>query len=361
MQFGIEKCSMLTLKRGKKVFTEGIRLPNESEIKSLKDNDSYKYLGILEGDQMMTGDMKVMLKREYCRRVRKIMQSKLNGGNSIMAVNSWAISLLRYSAPFVNWTRLELKEMDRQTRKIMNMKGALAPRDCVARLYIPRKEGGRGLIAVEDCVDIAVLGLQHYIQKNEERLITAARVSIEAEGVDHYKQRRKEERYSEWKGGALHGQHLSMIEEISSNETWTWLVKGQLKKETEGLIMAAQTQSLRTNAIKARIDKSQDDSKCRMCKSKDETVNHIVSECQKLAQKEYKRRHDTVAKALHWDILRQKGFGPEGKWYEHEPMAVIENDKFKVLWDFTIQTDHKISARRPDIVVIDIKQRKSVK
>ena len=61
--------------------------------------------------------------------------------------------------------------------------------------------------------------------------------------------------------------------------------------------MAAQTQSLRTNTIKRKIDKTQEDPKCRMCKQKEETVSHIVSECPKLAQREYKRRHDCVAKA----------------------------------------------------------------
>lgn len=68
--------------------------------------------------------------------------------------------------------------------------------------------------------------------------------------------------------------------------------QGVLKKETEGLILAAQDQAFRTNAIKARIDRSQTDSICRVCKKVDETVNHLVSECGTLAQKEYKRRHD---------------------------------------------------------------------
>ena len=43
----------------------------------------------------------------------------------------------------------------------------------------------------------------------------------------------------------------------------------------------------------------------------------------------------------------------QGFWYEHEPESVIENENFKILWDFTIQCDHIIEARRPDIVVVD--------
>ena len=69
--------------------------------------------------------------------------------------------------------------------------------------------------------------------------------------------------------------------------------------------MAAQSQSLRTNAIKARIDKSREDAKCRMCNEKEETIHHIVSGRSNLAQKEYKCRHDCVARALHRDIIRQ--------------------------------------------------------
>ena len=48
------------------------------------------------------------------------------------------------------------------------------------------------------------------------------------------------------------------------------------------------------------------------------------------------------------------------KWYEQKPEAVFENDNFKLLWDFTIQYDRFIEARRPDIVLVD-KMNKEVK
>jgi len=58
---------------------------------------------------------------------------------------------------------------------------------------------------------------------------------------------------------------------------WLWLKQGSLKRETESLILAAQEQAIRTNAIKAYTDKSQEQSKCRMCGERDVTVNHLVS------------------------------------------------------------------------------------
>ena len=41
--------------------------------------------------------------------------------------------------------------------------------------------------------------------------------------------------------------------------------------------LAAQNQSIRTNLVKAKIDKSQGDSLCRVCRKVDESIDHIVS------------------------------------------------------------------------------------
>ena len=124
--------------------------------------------------------------------------------------------------------------------------------------------------------------------------------------------------------------------------------------------MATQNQALRTNLIKAKVDKSQEDPKCRMCKEGDESVTHIISQCKKLAQTEYKIRHDNVAKAFHWEVCKKNGLVRTHveKWYEHEPESVMENEKCKILWDFTIQTDRLIGARRPDIMILDKERRK---
>ena len=80
--------------------------------------------------------------------------------------------------------------------------------------------------------------------------------------------------------------------------------KRNLKRETESLLIAAQDNAIRTNHIKARIDKTQQCSKCRLCGDRDETINHVVSICSKLAQKEYKERHDWVGKVIHWEMCK---------------------------------------------------------
>ena len=86
-------------------------------------------------------------------------------------------------------------------------------------------------------------------------------------------------------------------------------------------------------------------------------MSHLVSECSKLAQREYKRRHDNVARYVHWQLCLKGGFERAAKWYEQKPEGVVENDNFKILWDFTIQCDRMVEARRPDIVFVDKKEK----
>ena len=59
-------------------------------------------------------------------------------------------------------------------------------------------------------------------------------------------------------------------------------------RENESLLIAAQNNTIRTNIIKARIDKTKQNSKCTLLRDRDETINDIISECSKLALKEYK-------------------------------------------------------------------------
>ena len=47
-------------------------------------------------------EMKEKVKTEYYGQVRQILETKLNGGNKITGINTWAILLLRYSAAFLN-------------------------------------------------------------------------------------------------------------------------------------------------------------------------------------------------------------------------------------------------------------------
>ena len=237
----------------------------------------------------------------------------------------------------------------------MTMHKTLHPRYDVDRLYVPRKKGGRGLASIEDSVDTSMQRLEDNIEKYERGLITAIRNNTD-NTIDN---RMTKTRKQKWEEKQLHGRFKRLIN-ISHDKTWTWLRKGNFKRETESLLMAAQNSAIRTNHIKARIDKTQQNSKCRLCGDRDETINHIISECCKLAQKEYKARHDWVGKVIHWEMCKKFKSNHADKWYMHKPAPVLENDTHKLQWDFDIQTDHLISARRPDLIIINKKKKKKI-
>ena len=95
--------------------------------------------------------------------------------------------------------------------------------------------------------------------------------------------------------------------------------------------MVAQNQSIRTNLVKAKIDKCQGDSLCRVSRKVGEGIDHIDSGCSKLAKKEYNRRHDNMGKVVHWKLARKCNFEAGDKWYEHEPESALENQDKKIL------------------------------
>ena len=227
--------------------------------------------------------------------------------------------------------------MDQRTRKLMTMHKALHPRDDVDRLYVSRKQGGRGLASIEDTVDVSIQRLEDYIEKHERGLITIIRIDTD----NTINERMTTTRKQKWEEKQLYGRFKRLINNISHQKTWTWLRKGNLKRES--LLIAAQDNAIRTNHIKARIDKTQQNSKCG---DRDETINHIISECSKLAQKEYKARHDWAGKVIHWEMCRKFQSDHTNKWYMHNPAPVLENDSHKLLWDFNIQTDHLILGQK---------------
>ena len=105
--------------------------------------------------------------------------------------------------------------------------------------------------------------------------------------------------------------------------------------------MASWNQSIRTNLVKAKFDKRQGDSLCRVCRKYMKVQIILLLSVVNL------HRRSTREGMITW----------ENKWYEHEPESVLENEDYKTLWNFSIQTDYVIEAQRPDLAVVDKKER----
>ena len=88
----------------------------------------------MEIDTTKQVEMKDKIQKEYLRQTRKLLETKLSDRNLIKGINTWAVPLVRYSRPFLKWTKDEFEQMDQRTRKLMTVQKALHHRDDVDRL-----------------------------------------------------------------------------------------------------------------------------------------------------------------------------------------------------------------------------------
>ena len=263
MQFGVNKCGALIMERGKVIRTDGIRLPDGQEMKD-NDETGYTYFRIWETDKIKEKEMKEKFSKEYLRRLRLIVRSKLNGKNKIMAVNTWAVSAMRYGTGILKWDIDELKSLDRRTRKFMTTHGALHPKSDVDRMYLSREMGGKGLISCEGCIRMDQNNLGWYVGNSVDPLIEGEGVKA-AERIEYndtvnkkeFQQSWMREKKELWKNKRMYGQFVrEMPATIDEKETWNWLRKAYLKVQTKAMLCAAQEQAIRTNYVKHKIDRT---------------------------------------------------------------------------------------------------------
>lgn len=89
--------------------------------------------------------MEEQLRKEYLRRLRLVLRSKLTGWNELQAVNTWMIASLRCGDGIIYWKKKELTSS--MTRKILTGHGAFHSKNGTGRLYSSRRKSGRNLIS----------------------------------------------------------------------------------------------------------------------------------------------------------------------------------------------------------------------
>ena len=126
------------MKSGKRQIMEGIELLNQERIRTLGEKENYKYLGLLEANIIKQAKMKKKKKKKeksISDEREKFLVTKLSNRNLIKGINIWVVSLVRYSRPFLKWTREEIRQIDQRTSKLMIHK-VLHPREDIDRLYM---------------------------------------------------------------------------------------------------------------------------------------------------------------------------------------------------------------------------------
>ena len=159
-----------------------------------------------------------------------LMKSRLSSRIKIIAINTWAVSLVRFDARIVKWTESELNEIDRKTRKVMTMSKELYPKSDADRLYVSRMEGGRRLIECKMCVKAEENSLGWYVKHHIEPLTVVVRRSNTVPNENstqpkEFKLQDNEERLNNWRRKAMYGQYVRQIEDKDKSNTCKWLRK----------------------------------------------------------------------------------------------------------------------------------------
>ena len=169
--------------------------------------------------------MKRNVKEVYQKRVKLLMKTYLNGKNLFQALNTWAISVTRYSAAFLGGTKEETKELDRWTRKQLITGRALHLNSNAMRIYINGRYRGRGLIDVEECCAAELRSIDFYFVDCEEELPKAvARLEKlekdKTEGKNDYNNRIEQEKMGQLRSVKLHGQFRRDTDDKQSAKSW---------------------------------------------------------------------------------------------------------------------------------------------
>ncbi|XP_059054545.1 uncharacterized protein LOC131848640 [Achroia grisella] len=276
MALGIDKCAVLHVQRGRVNQTEGI-VTDPSNIKTLSDAETYRYLGMSQNIGVRETDMKQSIREEFFARLTRVLKSSLSGANKIRAYNGWVIPVLLYTFGVLRWSQTELEALDRKVRTTMTLHRMHHPKSSVMRLYIPRKAGGRGLLSVKTMHNREIDSLRTYfLEKRDEGLHREViecdkgftPLSLAKEDWRKPEVLGTSQREAVWKEKELHGRFFKALHGpyVNTKTSVHWLQFGDLFGETEGFVCAIQDQVVKTNNYRKHILKDGTEDICRACR-----------------------------------------------------------------------------------------------
>ena len=315
--------------------------------------------------------MKQSLRERFFGRLNKVLGSLLSGGNKVRAFNGWVMPVLMYSFGILKWTQTELDALDRRVRTLLTANRMHHPRSSVMRLYIPRKCGGRGFLNAKTLHNREVCSLREYFLEADgemHRDVVSVDKGLTALSLanEHWRKPKvldTNDRKVEWQGKELHGRFYRALHgpDVDFLPSVSWLRFGDLFGETEGFICAIMDEVMMTNNYRKYIVKDGTVDICRACHRPGESIRHIISGCSSLANGEYLHRHNLVARIIHQQLALKYNFvESEVPYYKYAPDPVLDNGHITLYWDRPITTDRTVVANRPDIVVIDRLERRTM-
>jgi len=379
--FNPNKSNWISLEHGRlrEQPQEGLQTVLGNVIRHLEPGSEYRYLGVAESSHFHSDAMKSNLKQEFDKRLKQICESQLNACQLIQAINAYVVPVILYSLPIVGWTKADIAQLDRNVRTTLTKHHARHPQSSVRRMYLPRSQGGRGLLSIDHLLRRTVIRLASYLERSNIPMLRAVKhhhdnvlpstksitkraaefaenLSLPADEVANSDKVKATIILGVRTGlldMALHGQYWRRIERagLSIDLSCRWLKSRSLRPATEGFLMAVQDQVIATRNYRKSVLQEDVEDVCRLCSAPVENVDHVVSCCETLARTLYNIRHDNIVRLIHWAICRRFGLSTSREPWRHKLTHYQENTDVQLYWEMSIPTDIRVPHNRPDIVL----------
>lgn len=347
----------------------------EEKTVVLQATEGYKYLGVTEDrDNKVQRENYSRIKKEMIKRVESICKSRLNGKNSVRAINEFALSVINYYIGVVPMDHNDYETIDDEVRQILTKyKLHLQPAN-KERLYLPRNEIGRGLHNIVHKAEKMQLELLNNLEMSKEISLRRAAIlqTLKEENANlaiydlYLKEKygmkeaidpknliitQKASLYSEIEKKTRHQKlyNVRNNELVDVKGSSTWLKNGNIRATEEARLCFIQDRNLFGDSP----------GKCPHCKERIKTVDHLATQCDRMLYHDYMRRHNEVVRCIHLLLCNKFGITRRKKLRSHSVQEVVSNQNVEIRVDTRVQTSVKIQANKPDIVVID-KKRKEI-
>ena len=340
---------------------------DDTAFGNMIDENGYRYLGILEDENnLIKTENKVLLREKILSKVDALCKTKLNGKNLMMAINQYAISTMNYYIGLIDFKPNELKSMDDDIRRILKKYNIIRHSANNERLYMDRKELGRGLQKIEERAEAILFNFHSSLEQNNKAIIDneiakgTSLGTIKTFITNKYqipdstlnamtiKEKQKADKLEKIREKRLHGKLFNHGEQpVNIEQSSLWLKKSNISPQEEGLLCKVQDRNL---FFETR--------KCKHCSLTNVGVDHLATCCGRLLNSEYKYRHNDVVRSLHLMFCQRYGIERNKRLKNYRVENVIQNNRVKIKSDVPIITDTRIDNNKPDLLVHDLAAKK---
>ena len=349
-----KKCKFTAFKKGKYCLYDDITLDDGAVIKCLKEDDTYEFMGVPQKTKMDAETLNKELLDTVQKRSHIIWSSQLSDLNKCQASSTFVNSTAEYYFWTVKFTIEMVKQMDVAIRTAMNINGAKHTNQMNDTLYLPRSKGGRGLRSLETTYKMTKIKLAAKLMNDTDPRMDLVRqfhqIHLNTASHSIFKDAK---RYGEEFDTELELRNNALVildddnEQVVENmNTITKRLKTKHEQQTHARVVQATWQGLNmkqrlndedvvkkyfrwlqywqlcpTDVVqefslmfyqllptkcykKYRSREEIEDIRCRLCNDKQESVKHIISNCDTLAKSLYIKRHDNALKCFVWPLLK---------------------------------------------------------